>query len=105
RTVPHMSFVTGEKNVNFLKARVKALRENVLFQGMDITDNEETLKKWVPLMMEGRQQDGEPIAATRDESGTDVNFGALTHKMLSNLEAKGGSLYYEHEVLDLKQHR
>ncbi|ARJ50516.1 malate dehydrogenase (quinone) [Staphylococcus lutrae] len=105
RTVPHMSFVTGDKNVNFLKARVNALRENVLFQGMDMTDEYDTLKEWIPLMMEGRNPNGEAIAATRDESGTDVNFGRLTQKLLNQLEAKGGALYYEHEVQDLTQHR
>lgn len=105
RTVPHMSFVTGEENVRFLEARVKALRENVLFQGMSLADDFETLKEWVPLMMEGREDKTTPIAATRDESGTDVNFGALTRKLLSQIKAKGGALYYEHEVLDLKQHK
>ena len=35
------------------------------------------INSWVPLMMEGRQSD-EAIAITYDETGTDVNFGALT---------------------------
>lgn len=104
RTVPHMSFVTGEKNVAFLEARVKALKENVLFSGMDITKDKDTLKKWVPLMMEGRP-DSEIVAATRDESGTDVNFGALTNQLMTRLEDQGGAIYYEHEVQTLKQNK
>lgn len=103
--VPHMSFVSGESNVKFLEARVKALRENVLFEGMDITDNKETLRQWIPLIMEGRKDDDEAIAATRDESGTDVNFGALTQQLLAQLESQGGSLYYEHEVKNLSQNK
>ncbi|MBI5974307.1 malate dehydrogenase (quinone) [Staphylococcus canis] len=103
--VPHMSFVTGDRNVKFLESRVKALRENVLFSGMDIADDTETLRQWIPLMMEGRQADSEAIAATRDESGTDVNFGALTQQLLEQLEAQGGSIYYEHEVKTLSQNK
>ncbi|QLK86723.1 malate dehydrogenase (quinone) [Staphylococcus sp. 17KM0847] len=105
RSVPHMSFVMGTENVQFLKNRVKALQENVLFSGMDISDDPETLKRWVPLIMEGRQNTTTPIAATRDNSGTDVNFGDLTSQLLSQLEARGGAVHYEHEVLDLKQHK
>lgn len=104
-SVPHMSFVTGEQNVKFLEARVKALRENVLFKGMDLASDVETLKKWIPLMMEGRSDSDEPIAATRDQSGTDVNFGALTRQLINYLDEQGGSIYYEHEVIDLKQHK
>lgn len=52
QNVPHLSFVEGEKDVEFLKKRVEALVENPLFEGMEITDNEETLKEWIPLMME-----------------------------------------------------
>lgn len=104
RPVPHMSFVTGDKNVAFLDARVKALKENVLFSGMEITKDRDTLQQWVPLMMEGRS-DEEPVAATRDESGTDVNFGALTTQLMQQLKNKGGSLYYEHEVQTLKQNK
>lgn len=104
RTVPHMSFVTGEKNVTFLESRVKALKENVLFSGMDITKNKDTLKQWIPLMMEGRD-DKEVVAATRDESGTDVNFGALTKQLMTQLQTQGGAIYYEHEVQTLKQNK
>ena len=44
---------------------------------MDITEDREKIKEWVPLMVEGRTSHV-PIALSRDESGTDVNFGALT---------------------------
>lgn len=45
------------------------------------------INSWVPLMMEGRQSD-EAIAITYDETGTDVNFGALTKKLIANLQQK-----------------
>ncbi|MGT0298804.1 malate:quinone oxidoreductase [Staphylococcus aureus] len=36
-------------------------------------------------MIEGRKSD-EPIALTYDETGTDVNFGALTVKLFEKFE-------------------
>src|SRR5699024_5099367 len=69
-SVPHMSFVEGKDNVNFLKKRVEKLVQNPLFEGMEISDDYEVLKEWVPLMMEGRNP-SEEIAVTKIESGTD----------------------------------
>ena len=37
---------------------------------MEISEDPEKIKEWVPLMMEGRQSE-EPIAITYDETGTD----------------------------------
>ncbi|WP_343767070.1 malate dehydrogenase (quinone) [Oceanobacillus oncorhynchi] len=98
QNVPHLSFVEGEKNVEFLKKRVEALKDNPLFEGMEITDDEEKLKEWIPLMMDGRN-DNEAIAASKIESGTDINFGSLTRKLFDQLEEQGGTrLYFKHEV-------
>ncbi|WP_080875374.1 malate dehydrogenase (quinone) [Oceanobacillus timonensis] len=97
QTLPHISFVEGEKNVEFLKKRVEALRNNPLFEGMEITDDEETLKDWIPLMMDGRDK-REPIAASKIDSGTDINFGSLTRKLFNQLEDQGTRLYFKHEV-------
>lgn len=44
---------------------------------MEISEDRNKIAEWVPLMMEGRTDD-EPVAITYDETGTDVNFGALT---------------------------
>ncbi|NYN87141.1 malate:quinone oxidoreductase, partial [Salmonella enterica subsp. enterica serovar Typhimurium] len=60
------------------------------------------IAEWVPLMMEGRTDD-EPVAITYDETGTDVNFGALTKKLFSNLQQKNVEIQYKHEVLDIKK--
>lgn len=100
--VPHLSFVEGRKNVDFLQRRVEALTENALFEGMEFTDDIDTLKEWIPLMMQDRNTD-EPIAATRIETGTDINFGNLTRKLFSILEDKGVSLNLGHEVEDIRR--
>ncbi|MFH6996935.1 malate:quinone oxidoreductase [Flavobacterium sp. FlaQc-57] len=103
KSVPHMSFVWGEKNVEYLKKRFAALQSNPIFSQMEFSSDIEQLKKWMPLVMEGRDPN-EKLAATHMEIGTDVNFGALTRSMFSYLEKLDGvSIYFNHEVEKLKQ--
>lgn len=102
QSVPHMSFVKGTNNVEFLKRRVESLQKNVLFGKMEISEDRNKIAEWVPLMMEGRTDD-EPVAITYDETGTDVNFGALNKKLFSNLQQKNVEIQYKHEVLDIKK--
>jgi len=100
--VPHMSFVQGEKDVAFLKKRFEAMSANPLFEGMEFSDDPDKLAEWIPLMMENRKLD-RPIAATRIESGTDVNFGALTRMLFGHLKGQGAELLYHRHVEDMKQ--
>lgn len=100
--LPHMSFVQGEKDVTFLKKRFKALSINPLFKGMEFSDDPKRLMEWIPLMMKDRPSN-EPIAATRIESGTDVNFGALTRLLFEHLQRQGVSIQYNRSVDNLKR--
>ncbi|MDC3417144.1 malate:quinone oxidoreductase [Aquibacillus sp. 3ASR75-54] len=100
--LPHMSLVQGEQNVNFLKKRFEALSANPLFQGMEFSDDPKQLKDWIPLIMNDRSSD-EPIAATKIDSGTDVNFGALTRMLFNHLEEQQVQLNYKHSVEDIKR--
>ncbi|MGF9965144.1 malate:quinone oxidoreductase [Bacillus rhizoplanae] len=100
--IPHMSLVQGEKNVKFLKNRFEALSNNPLFQGMEFSEDPEKLKEWIPLIMEGRTPN-EPIAATKIDSGTDVNFGALTRMLFDHLQSKDVEINYKHSVEDIKR--
>lgn len=103
RSIPHMSFVIGKKNVSFLKKRYDTMQENHLFKGMVYTENKEQLKEWIPLVMDGRDSN-DHVAATRMEIGTDVNFGALTRAMLQYLwKQKGVALKLAHEVQDIER--
>jgi malate dehydrogenase (quinone) len=102
--LPHMSLVHGEDNVTFLKKRFEALSNNPLFKGMEFSEDPEKLKKWIPLVMQGRSSN-EPIAATKIDSGTDVNFGALTRMLFSHLERKNVEINYKHSVNDVKRTR
>jgi malate dehydrogenase (quinone) len=88
--VPHLSFVRGAKDIDFLKKRFDALSAHHAFETMQYSEDRGTLSEWMPLMMPGRSE-GEAIAATRVESGTDVNFGALTKELLRYLSTLDGA--------------
>ncbi|CAM3615912.1 MULTISPECIES: malate:quinone oxidoreductase [Brevibacillus] len=102
RPLPHLSLVQGESNVSFLRKRFEALANNPLFQGMEFSDDPKKLMEWIPLIMEGRNT-SEAIAATRIESGTDVNFGALTRILFDHLKTKNVDIRYKHQVDDIKR--
>ncbi|MBC8988378.1 malate:quinone oxidoreductase [Pedobacter sp. N36a] len=103
KSIPHISFVWGEKNVAFLRERFDRLQENLLFQGMKYSEDPDQLKKWMPLVMDQRDPK-EKVAATRMTMGTDVNFGELTRMMFDTLQKmEGVSLHFSHDVKKLKQ--
>src|SRR5699024_10476091 len=100
---PHMSFVIGKENVSFLKTRYEAMQKNHLFQDMVYSEDYKQIKEWVPLIMDGRSE-SQPVAATRNEIGTDVNFGALTRVMLDYLAHQPDvKLKLAHEVRDIER--
>ncbi|MER2058073.1 MAG: malate:quinone oxidoreductase [Niallia sp.] len=101
-SLPHMSLVLGEKNVAFLQKRFEAMVSNPLFEGMEFSKDPEKLKEWIPLIMKNRDSK-EPIAATKIDSGTDVNFGALTRLLFADLAQKDVRINYKHSVNDLKR--
>ena len=84
-TTPHMSFVWGDDNIKFLKKRYEALQASPLFAGMQYSEDPAVIKKWVPLMMEGRDPN-QKIAATWSPIGTDVNFGEITRQFVAHLQ-------------------
>lgn len=100
--VPHMSFVQGEQNVKFLKKRFEIMSSNPLFQGMEFSDDSGKLMEWIPLMMRDRKLN-KPMAATRIESGTDVNFGALTRILFDYLQNKNVNIKLKHHVDNIKR--
>ncbi|HUA76576.1 MAG TPA: malate:quinone oxidoreductase, partial [Acetobacteraceae bacterium] len=96
--VPHMSFVWSAANVDFLKRRFAAMSAHHCYHGMEYTEDRKTLAGWVPLVMEGRDED-EPVAATRIVTGADVDYGALTHLLVHYLQSQPGfALHYRHHV-------
>jgi len=105
RNIPHMSFVWGKKNVEYLKKRYDALTQCDLFSDMQYTEDAEQVKNWAPLIMDGRKNN-EKVAATKMDLGTDVNFGTLTRDMFNNLKEQSNvSMYFNHEIRDLKKNK
>jgi len=100
--LPHMSMVQGEQNVAFLKKRFEAMSNNPLFKGMEFSDNPEKLMEWIPLIMQGRPAN-ETIAATKIDTGTDVNFGALTRMLFDHLQTKNVDVNYKSSVDAIKR--
>jgi malate dehydrogenase (quinone) len=102
--IPHMTLVWGDDNVAFLRKRFEALEGHPLFAGMEYTEDAAVIRSWTPLLIPGRRKD-QPIAATRIASGTDVDFGALTHRLIDGLVERGATLKLNHRVTGLKRSR
>ncbi|MCF5294580.1 malate dehydrogenase (quinone) [Pseudomonas syringae] len=100
-STPHMSFVWGDNNIQFLRKRYAALQASPLFSGMQYSEDHEQIKKWVPLMMEGRDP-AQKLAVTWSPIGTAVNFGEITRQFVANLKAKQNfNLQLSSEVEDI----
>ena len=76
--VPHICFVKGTDDVDFLQARQVAMQEHHFFRDMRLTTDPSVIHDWVPLVMEGRQPG--PVAATVG-AGTEVNYGLLARRL------------------------
>ncbi|WP_368928637.1 malate dehydrogenase (quinone) [Mixta calida] len=102
-STPHMSFVWGDKNVDYLTKRYKALQQTTLFQGMQFSTDQQQIKKWAPLIIEGRDPQ-QKIAATWTPVGTDVNYGEITRQLIGSLKKnKNFTLETSTEATDFKR--
>lgn len=102
-TVPHMSFVWGENNVNFLRKRYAELQKYPLFHGMEFSEDPKQIKEWAPLLMDNRKTD-DVYAATHMPLGTDVNFGDLTRQLFDHLKSENGvNMSFNTQVTDIKR--
>jgi len=100
--VPHLSFVHGQEQVDFLKARHQGMAAHHFFSEMEYSTEPETIEGWAPLLTEERGD--VPIAATKMDSGTDVNFGNISRKLLDWLEQQDGcGIATGHRVTDLSK--
>ncbi|VGO22225.1 malate dehydrogenase (quinone) [Pontiella sulfatireligans] len=89
RPCPHMSFVWGAANQDFLRKRHAAMTKSHLFETMKFTTDAAIIEQWAPLLTQGRPS-GEALAGTRVEAGTDVNYGALTRHLIDHLVSLDG---------------
>lgn len=102
RTTPHMTFVSGEKDIDYLKRRHQALKDQPLFAGMKFSEDPEEIANWAPLLISGRGE--QRVAATWIEQGTDVDYGAITRQLVAWLVKNGMRLETNTEVKKLHQY-
>ena len=101
--VQHISFVHGDDQVAFLKSRYAGMSAHHFFKEMEFTTDPKKIGSWAPLLTEGRDP-AVPIAATKMDGGTDINFGVLSRKLLTWLAAQPGcSVTASSKVVDLKK--
>ena len=100
--IPHISFVHGSEQVDFLKARHAGMSAHHFFREMEYSTDREKIGSWAPLLLEGRN--AVPIAATKMDGGTDVNFGAISRKLLTWLgQQEGCGIASGHRVVGLRK--
>ncbi|WP_380178413.1 malate dehydrogenase (quinone) [Kalamiella sp. sgz302252] len=102
-STPHMSFVWGDANVEYLSKRYAALQKTTLFQGMKFSTDQDQIKQWAPLIIEGRDPK-QKVAATWTPVGTDVNYGEITRQLTASLQKNSNfKLETSSEVTDFKR--
>ncbi|WP_404342830.1 malate dehydrogenase (quinone) [Vreelandella venusta] len=103
-SVPHIAVVWGDDDVNFLRERYDAMTQNPLYAGMEYSEDRAELAEWMPLVMAGRENDDRPVAATRMQMGTEVNYGAQAREMVEALSrSEHFTLGLSSEVRDLER--
>lgn len=100
--IPHMNVVFGDRDVAYLRERFETLRRSPAFSAMEYSDDPDVITRWAPLLMAGRTGN-EPVAATRHESGTDVDFGAATRDLFHGMRSRGVRIHTGHEVRALRR--
>ncbi len=102
-STPHMSFVWGDANVEYLSKRYAALQKTTLFQGMKFSTDQDQIKQWAPLIIEGRDPK-QKVAATWTPVGTDVNYGEITRQLVGSLKKNDNfKLETSSEVTEFKR--
>ena len=101
--LPHISFVEGESDVDFLKERYEKLSRFEAFSEMDWSEDKKELQEWMPLVLEGRATNS-PIAGTRIKRGTDLDFGELSIRYMNSLKNSSSvQIEFSTEVIDLRK--
>jgi malate dehydrogenase (quinone) len=101
--VQHISFVHGQDQVDFLKSRFTGMSAHHFFASMEYTTDRAKIGSWAPLLTEGRDP-AVPIAATKMDGGTDINFGNVSRKLLAWLAQQPDcSVAAGHQVVDLEK--
>lgn len=100
---PHISFVSGEEDVAFLKKRYQLMKQYIEFEEMEFSTKSNEISSWAPLITKERDPKKQ-IAATRIKRGTDINFENLTKEYLKHLIKNNNvKICFLTELIDLKK--
>ncbi|WP_425484444.1 malate dehydrogenase (quinone) [Cellulomonas humilata] len=103
-STPHMTFVRGADNADYLRRRYETLRQHPLFSDLEFSTDPAQIARWAPLLVDDRDP-AEPVAATRAAAGTDVDFGRLTRAMIGDAISRGAQVHLESEITRLRRRR
>jgi malate dehydrogenase (quinone) len=98
--IPHVSFVSGAQNVDYLRRRHETLVRNPLFATMEFINDADEFSRRLPLMAAGRDF-SDPVGLNWTSEGTDVDFGALSRQLMGFATSRGMNTMFGHEVRDL----
>ncbi|HTX97004.1 MAG TPA: malate dehydrogenase (quinone) [Mycobacterium sp.] len=98
--IPHVSFVRGVDEVDYLRRRRQALAGNPLFAGTELIEDADEFARRLPFMA-AKRDFGEPIALNWAANGTDVDFGALSRQLIGFCVQRGATALFGHEVRSL----
>ncbi|MCW1959906.1 MAG: malate:quinone oxidoreductase, partial [Mycobacterium sp.] len=96
--VPHVSFVNGADNVDYLRRRYETLVRNPLFATMEFINEPDEFARRLPLMARGRDF-SDPVGLNWTEAGTDVDFGSLSRQLLAFGTERGMNTMFGHCLL------
>src|SRR5699024_11372813 len=69
KPLPHMSFVQGRKNIDYLSRRYEKISKLPAYEKMEYSEDYDTIQSWSPLIMKDRQQ-GDIASTKRSEEHT-----------------------------------
>lgn len=75
--------IVSETAIEELRLRFKEMSAHHFFEQMRYSEDFDEIKSWIPYTMEERPR-SQKMAATVIETGTDVDFGALTERMAAH---------------------
>ncbi len=89
--------------IDMLRLRHRDMSAHHFFEQMRYSEDFDEIRSWIPYTMEDRPRD-QKMAATVVETGTDINFGALTGQIAAHLVQDQG-VTIEHGVHVRRVHR
>jgi malate dehydrogenase (quinone) len=102
--IPHVSFVRGATNIDYLRRRHDALADNPLFASTEFIADDDEFARRLPLMASGRTH-SHPVALAWAQDGTDVDFGALSQQLIGYAAQRGMTTLFGREVRDLRKEK